>query len=403
MAEIVEISGLERGVRRSAPQSRSVSGIQEEIKQRAALVKKRPPIDTANLSEGEMLVELVRQRMAILADYYPDYPQYRSAATMGENALFQGLHTGTGVGAWTKVLDPIQQEMAWAIIEGKGQTDPASGWLPWELKPRTPLDGGFAVSGGGIYGIPELDCNALYPSTPPAGMPASVVASWAAEQDARRAACRKQNEWRTLLNDKYEQTGHHPLYKFYPDPNSAPGVVGTKYVLHRNSIGALAQISKISETNLTQWQINGILAQNIAKGAGALSPIETIEGLKQAAAEDVGSLTVAALVAIITAISGAIAAAGGLILAIKGKDEAAATTFQSVAQGWGTPTYGPEKSDWQTTTGGGNTGGGSNNNGGGDNTGGGGGGFNLDLGNLSNKQIATGLGVAALGWWALSK
>lgn len=367
MTEIYEVSGL-RGiagtVRRSAPDSRSEQGHAEELRQRAALVKQRPPVDTAALSEGEMLVELVRQRMAILADYYPDFPQYRAAATMGHNALYNGLHTGPGVGAWTKVLDPVQSEMAWAIIEGKSLTAPASGWLPWELKQRTPDDGGIAIGA-----VPLLDCAALYPIAQPSGMPDSVYQSWVQNQYVLQNACTKENQWRTLLNDKYEKTGHHALYNFIPDANdnSLPFLVQTKAYEHNQNIWGLNTISKVSYNNLKQWQVNGILAHNIAKGAGALSPIETIEGFRQGSETGegrggVGSLTVAALVAIVGAITAALAAASGLILAIKGKDQSAADIFQAVAKTWANGSTdtrngsggGPYYTDWDNNS---NTGG----------------------------------------------
>ncbi len=382
MAEIVEIAGLERGVRRSAPQSRSVSGIQDEIKQRAALVKKRPPVDTANLSEGEMLVQLVQQRMQMLADFYPDYPQYRSAATMGDNALFQGLHTGTGVGAWTKVLDPIQQEMAWAIIEGKRLTDPASGWLPWEYKARTPNDGGFSISG-----IPLLNCDQFnsisqsqWAAQNPAA-PASMYQVYVQNNANLKQACVKENEWRTLLNEKYEKTGHHALYNFVlPNDPTVTEKVNEKQHDHESAILAISGLSKISFNNLKQWQINGVLSQNIANNVGALSPTETIDYFRIGSEENVGVIELATIIAItklVLAIAGAITAAGGFVLALKGKDQSAAATFESLAKGWGEQYgniksndgvgFGPNYSDWRVgaNTGGGNTenqGGGNSNN-----------------------------------------
>jgi hypothetical protein len=418
MTEIYEVSGLKGiagAVQRSAPDSRSDRGYAEEVRQRGALVKPRPIVDTAALSEGEMLVELVRQRMAMLADFYPDFPQYRAAATMGENALYQGLHTGMGVGAWTKILDPIQQEMAWAILEGKGQTDPASGWLPWDSKARTLNDGGIAIGA-----IPLRNCEQEFPYVDPNQFPGQ---NWPAthnmEQGKKRQACQKENDWRKILNEKYEDSAHHPLYNFITNPNQMPGVVAAKTVNHTNAIQALSSISKISYTNLKQWQTNGIISKNISRGVGSLGPQESIEGLRTMSAEGIGlePATISALVLLGKVIIGAITAAGGLILAIKGKDQAAAETFKAVAQGWGSGDqtikgtgYGGYTTDWDSGTGGGGSnpgGSGSGNQGGGGgndtDTGSGGSGFDLNLDNLSGKQIATGLGVAALGWWALSK
>jgi len=283
MTQIIEVSGLDRS-RRAAPQSSSEQGILAEMRQRAALVQKRPPIDTAILSDGEMAVELMRQRYQMLADYYPDVPAYQKAADMADNALHNGLHTGPGVGAWTRILDPEQSEVAWAIINGRTQTAPASGWLDWDDKARNPAMGGISIGA-----IPLLDCNTLYPLTPPPGMPASVVQSWQVDQIKKRDACAIENKWRAALNNYWEKGSLTVVYNFLPPVESGyfdyldPAVatkLGKKWGNHEETFWAIQKASKISSNNLKEWLENGNLANSIQFGLGPQTGLGIIDGFK---------------------------------------------------------------------------------------------------------------------------
>jgi len=338
MTKIVEISGI--------PALRDIAS---EIKDRAKLLKPAPFYNTSALSEGELNLYLLAQRAKMLSEFYPENQSLRASFESLRDVLYNGLHRGLNL----------------AHLSQRLKTGPASGWLSWADRGTDPGQGlenlfeDAGPDGAAVRGIPQVDCVAKYPLIPqqqwfmmnPNATPAQYTTYSNGVQDLR-FACSKENVWRGVLNTNFEKSAHHPLYRFEANPNSATATVAAKAVLHSNSMATLANLSKISTTNIRDWQINGILAQNIAKGAGPLTPQETIEGLKQAQTEGIGSLSVAAVIAIITAITAAVGAATSMIIAIKQKEPTAATVFEQTTQGWGTPQWGPEKTDWQGTGGG---------------------------------------------------
>jgi hypothetical protein len=101
------------------------------------------------------------------------------------------------------------------------------------------------------------------------------------------------------------------------------------------------------------WIRNGVIRNNIAQGAGAIQPEDTIATLKSGAIAGIGEpLTAAALYAIIKAIAAAISAAYSLVLLLKQKDPQTAALWNQL-QGIGTGVFGPEQNDWYTGAGGG--------------------------------------------------
>jgi hypothetical protein len=208
-------------------------------------------------------------------------PGYAKAADMAANALHNGLHTANGVGAWTKVLDPEQQEVAWTIINNRTNTAPASGWLGWEDKARTPADG--------VGSIPLVDCAAAFPFQLPAD--ADWKVSYNASQAQKRQACATENLWRSALNTDWEKNGAVLIYEFLtvgmvPNNLSAASVLslGYKNTNHKYYVDAVTGASKISRANLRTWLVNGCMSQSIigenGQSLGPSTPLDYIEALR---------------------------------------------------------------------------------------------------------------------------
>ncbi len=324
----------------------TAADLQAENTDRAKLVKPLSYVDFPMMSEGEMETFLLADRDRILSQFYQGTPQgaaYRQAFERKRDALAAGLHRGS-----------------FNFFGAKSKTRPASGWLPLAAK-GVDLRKGFtalfddAEAGAeraSVGVIPQVDCNTLYPAVnfPPGieNTPAyAQLQAMNAERSAKRDACNQENQWRKILNDHLEKSAAHPLYNFATSSDKQVPTVAAKAVLHSNSISSLASLSKIAKSNIDIWQTNGILAASIAKGAGPATPQDAIAAIKKAEADGIGFvLTTAAVIAIISAIAAAATAAAALITAIKAKQPTAGQIFENTTQGWGTPTWGPEKSDW---------------------------------------------------------
>lgn len=327
----------------------TAADLQAENTDRAKLVKPLSYVDFPMMSEGEMETFLLADRDRILSQFYQGTPQgaaYRQAFERKRDALAAGLHRGS--------LN---------FFGAKSKTRSASGWLPLAAK-GVDLRKGFSalfedsengadrVSGP----IEQLDCDTLYPTLTQAqwqaqnpNAPINIYQTYANNQANARQACKAENDWRKILNDHLAKSAEHPLYNFTNSTDRQVPTVATKSVLHANSVSTIANQSKIQKSLLDIWQTNGILEANIAKGAGPMTPQDAIKILKRSQAEGIGepfTITVGLVIAIISAISAAAAAAAQMIAAIKAKQPTAGQIFENTTQGWGTPTWGPEKSDW---------------------------------------------------------
>jgi hypothetical protein len=281
MTRITEIAAVPANVitKRATPRLEDLG--QAEINDRAKQVKPISPVDTAQLSGGEMAVQLKAQKDKILSEFWDGTvlgDQYRAMFYEKDNALYNGLHTSLGLTAFTD----------------RFRTAPASGWLTWEDKLRTPATGLVGVfndvPAAAVGNITQLDCKALFPLFPVP--PGQNESTWLQFQSKRQNDCELENEWRSALNQNWAQNSHYFVYEFLTNDLLVGRDlfrVQEKRANQKSFITGISKASKISRSNLSLWLDTGILANNIqgANGTslGPLSPREFIEGLRDNAAE----------------------------------------------------------------------------------------------------------------------
>jgi len=259
----------------------------------------------------------------MLGAYYPENKDLQKAKSILVDALHKGVHRAALPGGiHTGIMATVAREIRFA----KDNTRPAAGKI---------FDRKNSVGGGiGDPLIPYDEWCAVFTSQ-----------GWELDPE-----CVKRNKIKEILNDGLEKSGHHILYEFIANPNSQPQTVAYKALNHRAVNATLSQISEIENSTLKTWVRNGIIRYNIARGAGALQPEATIQGLKENAGKGVG-IAPAVLVAIIGAIAAAITATAQLVAAVKQADPQT-TALWNQFQGIGTGVFGPEVPDWQGTGGG---------------------------------------------------
>lgn len=273
MTRIVEVAGI--------PAVQAERTDATELKQRAKLVQPTAYIDTAALSQGEMMLLLKAQRAKMYAEFYPETKEYRQEYERMMDALYNGLHRAPGL----------------SYLPERLQTKPASGYLTWEDKARNPntgfdtlFEGGNAVSGIGV--ITQLDCDNLFKTMTQTqwnqgGYNAygSIANYWeyVALMGDKRAACQLENRWRKGLNDFWEDSGHVLIYEWLSSSifGQLPEAAVQKKTRQIDFLDSIAAASKINRANLKFWTENGIIANNIAAGLGPIGAVSFIEGLKE--------------------------------------------------------------------------------------------------------------------------
>jgi len=148
------------------------------------------------------------------------------------------------------------------------------------------------------------------------------------------------------LNANLEGSAYHPLYEFAsPGDRSSNNTVGTKSVLHRNFVSSISEVTGLSRESVRLWLRNGALASAIERDLGAMQPEEAINTMRtEVPREGVGGL-LTVLGVIFSIVKAALAIAQTLIQAFSDPDRA---RILAASEAVGTPTWGPEKYDWQT-------------------------------------------------------
>lgn len=148
-----------------------------------------------------------------------------------------------------------------------------------------------------------------------------------------------------MVNEKFEESGHHILYNFAGAGMPVP--VETKKTLHRIAIENYSSVLGLSKDNLRLWTRNGVIAQNLAGGIGGMTPESTIQYLKdnvgKVEGEKVGlapALLIPLLIAIITS------AASVTVAIMQRLSEQDRAKLIANTQGLGSEAFGPEKSDF---------------------------------------------------------
>lgn len=313
---------------------------QDENMDRGAAMKqvRREYIPYLSLTEGEMQLELFRQRMQMFSSYYPDVPEYRRAVDMLSNVLRTGVHRGVSfVGA---IPDELQ-EVAKVIANATRKTRPATGTLYGRED--------ITSSIGAIVPLSESEarldaCMRKYPVGP------------LGQKD--RQQCRINFEVERLYNDYLERIGHHTIYNridpLFPD---IPVRVDVKRILHDAGIEGMANAGNLQKNIVSDWVENGVLAKNAVIGAGLIDSISTSFYLAPDPEEQlskylafqqkqkkgkIGAIDPATVAIIIGAIVSVLAAVTDFIVKLRQVKAFAL----SEARGFGTSAYSAAVSDW---------------------------------------------------------
>lgn len=343
----------------------------DERRDRGKEVPRKGYINYTAMTEGETRLALLREQVRILKAYYPEVRDLAIADELITNALETGLHgisymPGNGAAFARK-----------AIQQAKKNTKPAAGIFIG----RRRIDAGL----GDLITLQNCN-NYLNPNSP----------QYSYENYQK---CVEANKNKELLNEHLEDSSHHMLYEYAGDLNSRPAVVAAKGVNHRNVVSRISEMLEFGRGNMVYWMRNGVMRNNAKNGTEPYQPEDTITALSDSTeypglsgTAGIGVFPFAAVAAIIGAIASAIAATAGFVQAMKPSQ---AQQLRQIAQGIGTPTWGPEGIDWG---GGGSNGegGGSNGGGGGSNSGGGNNSGGADSGLSKAAPIIIGAGLLLL-------
>lgn len=304
-----------------------------EAKQRGANVPKARAVDYSRMTEGEMKLFLLREQTDILRNYYSDNPTYQKAYDMLTDSLAAGIHGAAAVGMPTMFIENELQKIVKAIRSAKRLTAPAG---------RLVVNDKRKSIGNPL--VPVLDCEALHPFEfdPSTFNNQYTYQQQLADINQARAECKAENDWRKLLNEHLEKMAHHPLYSFMSNQQAKnlSQLSEGKPLLHSLAMSNISNLSKISESNLSLWQRNGVMRTNVEKGASPLSPESTIDTLAAKALEEsLNGAFLAALPAILQALAGALAAASAFIIGLRQQKQQDYSQFKSTVQGWGTQNY----------------------------------------------------------------
>lgn len=366
-----------------------ISGIPaDEIPQRAAVARTvKPYIPYTDFTKGQMLLALAEERARIYAAVYPETAGYHEAATMYENALYQGVHKNIG---FTGVLTPAELQAAELIVRANKMTRPATRGV---ILSANKVINGVKIGAGPIS--TQYDCEQIAADEmnqkynvrrPISGWKNSAKAAERREWWERSSACDTRKEIQNIVNNRLESSAHHVLYNRLSDGfTPLQGTrADTKRLLQGVGISAIAGAVDMDRALISDWTENGVLRINSATPqiglmgseqsglyvagnddaywkayksfkAGDSTEMNALLRLRGQPQVGVLPLVVASIVAILGAIAQALNSAGAFQKELNNKKNGA---FAS-AQAYGTPELSAAKGDIITQ---GGAGGGLNNN-----------------------------------------
>ena len=338
-----------------------------ELPQRGLLVSQSGAyIPYTSMTQGEMRLAILRQQAEIFAQAYPDFPEYQKAVSMIDNALLQGVSNGVPfIGALSENL----QAVASAIDAASRQTAPAAG----QFFGRQSLANGVRI---GAPIIPEsisdscedyatkmannfygLNLKTQQWKLASATLPGPMKARKQRWLDYK-LQCEITKGIEGILNDRLEKSSHHVLYKSisgqYAPINGTR--LDTKRILHVSGIGALANVANVAAPLMDSWAEVGVMRNNAVVGAGPLSSIQSglyvgaddsqaweqyFQWSKNQKVDKIGEPVTAIVIAVLGAVTAALAQAAQMQYALNQKKQLAL----SAAQGFGTAAYSAEKGD----------------------------------------------------------
>ena len=289
---------------------------------RKGKVAKPNMIDFTKLSEGELRLTLLAEQYSILNTFYPEEQSFKEGKQLLVDTLFTGLHRNFNANSIGS-LYRSQTRLIKEIQKARYQSHPAG---------KT-IQGRKLSAGIGDPLIPLEDCILDVVDTPQG--PVVIRVPGCDDSD---------NYWKRLLNEHLEKSSHHLLYQFEQNPNAVPPIVAAKKLNHELAIAKLHEVSRLSVSNIKMWLRNGIMRNNAANGIEPFQPEASInilrEGVPLKQQDGVGEITIGLVIALITAITGAIAATGDFIKSMKQTDQ---QRFKSTLADMGLTSFWPSR------------------------------------------------------------
>ena len=298
-----------------------------------------------SLTEGEMNLELHRQRYSLLSRFYPEVQEYAQAVKMIDAALGAGLHRGVN---FIGVIPDALQRVAAVIDNAALFSRPAAGVL---LGRKNVLAG---------IGQVEIDAQARYQDClnnikVDPGAPGDVYIR------AQRY-CQERFNIEKIVNGSVVPISHHIIYQrlndSYPD---IPSRVYSKMIGHQAGIEGLSNVTEVQKSLVSLWVDNATIEKNIQINAGPLDGVETSFALSKNQDVDlakyqafmiklqkdrpgVQGMDPVVVQAIVQAIGQAVTAALAFINALKQQE--LAKQAMAEARGFGTDAFSASQNDW---------------------------------------------------------
>jgi len=314
----------------------------DEYAHRGKNVASPVSIPYLSMTAGEMRLDLLKQRLTLLSQFYPEEKTLRQGAQLVDAALKAGLHRGVNfVGSIADQVQPVARIIAQSVR----LTQPAAG----RFYGRASM-----VQGIGEI-IPVADrLKACLEATKK--IPIDKV--W--ERMDAISKCKQAFEIETIFNERIEDVSHHVVYKGINESYPViPSRVFTKLVLHNAGIGGMANTAELQNVLMSEWVENGIMFKNAAAGIGPVGSVTTSYYLspdpdadlekytawqKQRGISGIGAIGFdpATLITVIALIGAALGAAVEFLT----KLQKAKFMAMASAQGFGTDAYKASTGDW---------------------------------------------------------
>jgi hypothetical protein len=238
-----------------------------EASQRAGEVKPASYIEYTGLTQGEMMLALMREKARIYRDFYGDR-QYQQAVDMLDNALARGLHGG--LGSFIGYVPTELEGVARAISQASRLTRPASAYGTPAARPGG-LRGGVHV-GDPIIPTTNVDCSDEATRLANRKLNHNKTTFWYKNQSdplankiwtEEKQKCENKKKIEEILNRGLEKTGHHALYGYLPQSAQLPSLVQTKLRDHFIAQEEVARVAGVPVNLVQRWLDTGIMRTNV--------------------------------------------------------------------------------------------------------------------------------------------
>ena len=235
------------------------------------------------MSRGEFKLHLMASELRLLQQAHPNDENVRLWRTGEEyllNAIHKGLHGPKGCALPSGSIDAKLYPIVDAIRKAQNGFENATRHgIILHTRSNTsfginPLDQLEPFSNS-INGYPYQDgCQMKYCNSN--DFPCTNYTVTGSDRQ-----CVIYEEKKAILNQYLEDSAHHILYTFASDEQALKlkPTQNWKIGQHILTVTEFSKISGVSIDNMTQWVRLGVMRHNAKRGAGALTPLDSIESL----------------------------------------------------------------------------------------------------------------------------